>query len=263
MTAVPRVMRDLVLARLERLEPADRALLDLLTVVAGDIACPAVLGRVGGQQSDELDAALRRLGESGLLVEEPGQSDIAYRTTHPLLAEIAYGELPTIRRRRLHARVAQALEALDPADVQRLAHHYLGAAGEADPGRALDVLVAAAGRAEEMHAAEAAEQLAAALALARVNRPAVVEELLERLGHARSRAGRLDAAVDAWSEAADGRERSGDRPAVARLRGLLALAEWDRGRFEAATAQLAAGLAAVEGTGADAEVTDLHTSGCG
>ena len=110
-----------------------------------------------------------------------------------------------------------------------------------------------------MHAdAEAAEQLAAALALARVNRPAVVEELLERLGHARSRAGRLVAAVDAWSEAADGRERSGDRPAVARLRGLLALAEWDRGRFEAATAQLAAGLAAVEGTGADAEVTDLH-----
>ena len=82
MTAVPRVMRDLVLARLERLEPADRALLEL-TVVAGDIACPAVLGRVGGQQSDELDAALRRLGESGLLVEEPGQSDIAYRTSIP------------------------------------------------------------------------------------------------------------------------------------------------------------------------------------
>lgn len=256
-------MRDLVLGRLERLAPADRALLELI-VVAGDAACPAVLGRVGGQPADELDAALRRLGESGLLVEEPAESDIAYRTTHPLVAEIAYGELPTIRRRRLHARVAQALEALGPADVQRLAHHYLGAAGEADPRRALDVLVAAAARAEEMHAdAEAAEQLAAALALARVNRPAVdrpavVEELLERLGHARSRTGRLDAAVAAWSEAAGGRERSSDRPALARLRGLLALAEWDRGRFEAATAQLAAGLAAVEGTGADAEVTDLH-----
>ncbi|HEY5881772.1 MAG TPA: LuxR C-terminal-related transcriptional regulator, partial [Nakamurella sp.] len=258
MTAVPRVMRDLVLARLERLGPAERALLELI-VVAGDVACPAVLGRVGGQQSDELDAALRRLGESGLLVEEPGPSDIAYRATHPLVAEVAYAELQTIRRRRLHARVAQALEALDPSDVQRLAHHYLGAGGEADPRRALDVLVAAAARAEEMHAdAEAAEQLAAALALARVNRPVVVEDLLERLGHARSRTGRLDAAVAAWSEAAGGRERAGDRPASGRLRGLLALAEWDRGRFEAATAQLAAGLAAVEGTGADAEVVDLH-----
>ncbi|HEY5881677.1 MAG TPA: AAA family ATPase [Nakamurella sp.] len=69
-TAVPRVMRDLVLARLERLGPAERALLELI-VVAGDVACPAVLGRVGGQQSDELDAALRRLGESGFSSRSP------------------------------------------------------------------------------------------------------------------------------------------------------------------------------------------------
>ena len=258
MAAVPRVMRDLVLARLERLAPIDRALLELI-VVAGDAARPAVLARVGGREGDELDEVLRRLGESGLVVEGHADADITYRTSHPLVAEVAYAELPTMRRRRLHARVAQATEALGPTDVQRLAHHYRCAAGEADPRRALDVLVAAGGRAEEMHAdAEAAEHLAAALALARVDRPAMVGELLERLGHARSRSGRLDAAVATWSEAAGGRERTGDRPATARLRGLLALAEWDRGRFDAAAAQLAAGLAAVEGTGADAEVTDLH-----
>ncbi|HEX2372523.1 MAG TPA: LuxR C-terminal-related transcriptional regulator, partial [Actinomycetota bacterium] len=177
----------------------------------------------------------------------------------PLVAEVAYGELPEIRRRRLHAAVAAALEALRPGDPQRLAHHYRGAAGEADPRRAVDVLVAAGRRAEELHAdAEAAGHLAAALALARTDRPAMVEELLERLGQARSRAGQFEGAVAAWSEAAGSRERSGDRPAAARLRGLLALAEWDRGRFAAAQAQLAAGFEAVEGTGADAELTDLH-----
>jgi DNA-binding CsgD family transcriptional regulator len=257
-TAVPPVVRDLVLARLERLAPADRALLELVAV-AGDAASPAVLGRVGGPGAQELDEGLRRLCESGLVVEELAGSDLGYRAAHPLIAEVAYGELPETRRRRLHAGVAASLEAVGPGDPQRLAHHYRGAAGEADLGRALDVLVAAAQRAEELHAdAEAADLFAAALALARADRPAMVAELLERLGHARSRAGQFEAAVAAWSEAAAGRERSDDRPAAARLRGLLALAEWDRGRFDAAEAQLAAAFKAIEGTGADAELADLY-----
>src|SRR6266498_1716840 len=257
-TAVPPVVRDLVLARLERLDPADRALLELVAV-ASDAASAAVLGRVGGPGAQELDEGLRRLRESGLVIEEPAGSELVYRAAHPLITEVAYGELPETRRRRLHAGVAAALEALRPGDPQLLAHHYRAAAGEADPGRAMDVLVAAGQQAEELHAdAEAADHYAAALALARADRPAMVEELLERLGHTRSRAGQFEAAVAAWSEAAGWHERSGDRPAAARLRGLLALAEWDRGRFDAAEAQLAAGLEAVEGTGADAELTDLH-----
>jgi DNA-binding CsgD family transcriptional regulator len=257
-TAVPPVVRDLVLARLERLDPAARGLMELVAV-AGDTASPAVLGRVGGPGAQELDEGLRRLCDSGLVVEEPAGFELVFRAAHPLIAEVAYGELPEMRRRRLHAGVAAALEALGLGDPQRLAHHYRGAAGEADAGRALDVLVEAGQRAEEVHAsAEAADLFAAALALARADRPAVVAELLERLGHARSRASQFEAAVAAWSEAAAARERSGDQPAVARLRGLLGLAEWDRGRFDEAETQLAAAFRAVEGTGADAELADLH-----
>ena len=257
-TALPPVVRDLVLARLERLDPVGRAVLELIAV-AGDAASPAVLARVVGPEAGDLETVLRQLRESGLVAEEPAASGVVYRTAHPLVAEVAYGELPESRRRRLHAGVAAALEALRPGDLDRLAHHYQGAAWEADPPRALEVLVAAGQRAEEVHAdAEAAGHFAAALALARAGRPAMVAELLERLGHARSRSGQLAAAVAAWSEAAGQRERSGDRPATARLRGLLALVEWDRGRSDAAEAQLAAGFQAVEGTGADLELTDLH-----
>ncbi|HKE99202.1 MAG TPA: AAA family ATPase [Actinomycetes bacterium] len=258
LTALPPVVRDLVLARLERLDPAGRALLELVAV-AGDAAWPEILGKVGGPAGEELESALRRLRDAGLVVEEPGGTGLVYRAAHPLFAEVAYGELPEARRRRLHAGVAAALEAVRAGDPQLLAHHYRGAAWEADPRRALDVLVAAGRRAEELHAdAEAADHLAAALALARSDRPAMVEELLERLGQARSRAGQLDAAVAAWSEAAGGRERAGDRPAAARLRGLLAAAEWDRGRFDAAQAQLAAGFRAAEGADAGTELADLH-----
>jgi DNA-binding CsgD family transcriptional regulator/tetratricopeptide (TPR) repeat protein len=256
-SAVPSVVRDVVLARLERLDPTDRALLELIAV-AGDAASPAVFSRVG-VAAPGLEERLRRLHDAGLVVEEPAGASLVHRAAHPLIAEVAYGELPEMRRRRLHAGVAAALEELGPGDPQRLAHHYRGAGDEADPDRALDVLVAAGRRAEELHAdAEAADLFASALALARDDRPAMVGELLERLGHARSRAGQLDAAVAAWSEAATGRERSGDRPATARLRGQLALAEWDRSRFDAAEAQLAAAFRAIEGTDADAELADLH-----
>ncbi|HEU4899468.1 MAG TPA: AAA family ATPase [Actinomycetota bacterium] len=256
-STVPPVVRDLVLARLERLDPTDRALLELIAV-AGVAASPALFSRVG-VPAQGLEERLRRLQDAGLVVEEPAGSGLVHRAAHPLIAEVAYAELPELRRRRLHAGVASALEVLDPSDPQRLAHHYRGAAGEADPRRALDVLVAAAWRAEELHAdAEAADLLAAALALARADQPAMVGELLERLGDAHSRAGQLDAAVAAWSEAAAGHERSGDRPPAARLRGLLAQAEWDRGRFDAAEAQLAAAFGAIEGADADAELAELH-----
>ena len=46
--------------------------------------------------------------------------------------------------------------------------------------------------------------LAAALDLARIDHPALVGELLERLGSARMRAGHIELAVAAWTEASRG-----------------------------------------------------------
>src|SRR6266542_911862 len=153
LTAVPPVVRDLVLARLERLDPADRALLELVAV-ASDAASAAVLGRVGGPGAQELDEGLRRLCESGLVIEEPAGSDFVYRAAHPLIAEVAYGELPEGRRRRLHAGVAAArehgLQALAVAERARLSaptaltHRHLGmtAANVGDHRLAREHLVA-------------------------------------------------------------------------------------------------------------------------
>ena len=143
------------------------------------------------------------------MVEHPG-SEVLYRVAHPLIAEVAYAELPESRRRRLHIEVAAALEAVGIEDPQRLAHHYRGAAWEADSDRALMVFMAAAAAGEMVHAdAEAADHLAAALELARIHRPSLVNELLERLGLARMRAGQLDLAVAAWLEAVGQRQRCG------------------------------------------------------
>jgi hypothetical protein len=121
------------------------------------------------------------------------------------------------------------LEEVRPDDLERLAHHYRGAATEADPDRAVDVLLAAAERADRVHAAEeAAGYLTAALDLARAHRPALVGTLLERAGEAWRRGGRITAAVAAWREAVEMRVLEGDVRAAARLHSRLALAEWDR-----------------------------------
>ena len=148
LSGVPPVVHDLVLGRLERLD-AERTDLVELMAVAGDAASGGRASRqIGGIPPEELDAVVRRVADLGLLVEESASNDVFYRAAHPLISEVAYAELSDSRRRRLHAEVAAALEAVGVEDPQRLAHHYRGAAWEVDANRALQVLMAAATAAE-------------------------------------------------------------------------------------------------------------------
>jgi DNA-binding CsgD family transcriptional regulator/tetratricopeptide (TPR) repeat protein len=258
LSAMPAVVHDLVLGRLERLNTSERLLVEVMAV-AGDAASQAVIEQVGGSRPEELDQAAGRLRELGLLVEESAGSEVVFRATHPLITEVAYAELSESRRRRLHADVAAAMEAAGVQDPQRLAHHYRGAAWEVDSSRALEVLTAAATAVEKVHAdAEASGYLAAALDLARIDHPDLIGELLERLGSARMRAGHLELAIAAWTEASRERQRAADWSALTHLRALLATAEWERGRFQEAEEHLSAALAMARDRAADAELVELY-----
>jgi predicted ATPase len=59
LSAVPPVVHDLVLDRLERLNTGERTVVELMAV-AGDAASPALLRRICGIPADEPDAAVRR-----------------------------------------------------------------------------------------------------------------------------------------------------------------------------------------------------------
>jgi hypothetical protein len=119
--------------------------------------------------------------------------------THPLLAEVAYDELPAISRRRMHAAIVSALRQLDQADLGRLAHHVRGAGDEVAAATALRVLLDALDAAFEMKAGEdAVGHAEAAIGIAR---RAGSEDLLPRLKEQRAEAlelaGRGDAAFAA------------------------------------------------------------------
>jgi predicted ATPase len=113
---VPPTVQVILAARIDRLAPEDKRLLQVASVVGKDV--PLVLL----QAIDHLQAA-ELVYETGLY------PDIEYSFTHALTHEVTYGGLLQERRRELHARIVDAIETLhrDRLDeqIERLAHHAL------------------------------------------------------------------------------------------------------------------------------------------
>ncbi|MGH7911867.1 MAG: ATP-binding protein, partial [Candidatus Dormibacteraceae bacterium] len=259
MTQVPAGVRDLVGERLERLTPLERHVLDLLAV-GGDAVGQDVVLLAAGRGEEEVLAALRGVCSAGLAVEgRSGTSAESYTIAHPLIQEVAYVHLPDATRRRLHTAWAGALERVHADDVDRLARHYRAAGAEGDQERALEVLIEAGERATAVYANDqAARYFAAALAVVRQGlHSELLPELLEKLGDAWLGVGEAAAAIVVWGEARQEREDAGETAAAARLCCRIALAEWDRGRFDAGQAEIEVGLRMLAGRPPTSELADL------
>ncbi|HEX6553327.1 MAG TPA: AAA family ATPase, partial [Ktedonobacteraceae bacterium] len=256
--ALPPDIRDLILGRLRHLDATARRVLDLIAVSGGAVP-HAVLHKAGEWSDEVLLQAVQRLCTTGLVVEDVAGAQVIYILTHPLIQEVAYAELPEMTRRNAHAAFAAALEWVQPDDLDRLAHHYRAAGPQADPQRALEVLLKAGERAQELYANDqAARHFGAALTLIREGRRMeVLPSVLERLGEAWERVGEASAAIAVWSEAHNLHERARNVSSIARLHRRLALAEWDRGHFDIALAHLEAGLQALAGSEPSAELAEL------
>jgi tetratricopeptide (TPR) repeat protein len=125
---VPETVEAVLLARLDRLPPADRQLLQAAAVV-GRTVPGFLLNAVTSLGQEERRAGLKRLRAAEFLYEQAEGSDAAHVFSHVLTQEVASQSLPADDRGRLHARIAEALEGLEPARqvqyVERLAHHCL------------------------------------------------------------------------------------------------------------------------------------------
>jgi DNA-binding NtrC family response regulator/tetratricopeptide (TPR) repeat protein len=125
---VPETVEAVLLARIDRLPLVDRQLLQAAAVIGR--AIPAfLLGAVSDLSEEDLRAGLRRLRGGEFLYEDAGGSEAAHVFAHGLTQEVAYRSLSPEERCRLHARIAEFLERLEPAGqaahVERLAHHCL------------------------------------------------------------------------------------------------------------------------------------------
>jgi tetratricopeptide (TPR) repeat protein len=91
------------------------------------------------------------------LIRDAGQESFSF--THDKIREVLYEELNPIRRRRLHQKIGEALEAAGAAQddrVQNLAHHF---AQSGDLERGFRYALAAAAHAQSVFALEAAGNL--------------------------------------------------------------------------------------------------------
>lgn len=133
--AVPTTLRALLGARIDALsEDARRAI--RVASVLGMTFRAATLAEILDQPIG--DDVLDRLAAASLIV--PAESG-AWRFVHPLIHDVAYAGLLASRRRELHARVADHLEARSPVRIDVVARHR---AASGDPERALPLLVQAA-----------------------------------------------------------------------------------------------------------------------
>jgi DNA-binding CsgD family transcriptional regulator/tetratricopeptide (TPR) repeat protein len=245
---VPPEVTVLLRSRIDALVSADREVFDTLAVAGGTIGHDLLLTLGLGEA--ELLGSLKRLRDAGLLVEDLGDAGMRYQLTHPLLVEVAYGELPAVMRQSRHAAMASALQRLDSADLGRLAYHVRGAGDQIDAATALDILHAALQQALEQKAGEqAVADAEATIGLARrMGRGELFPALLEQRAEALELAGRSDAAIAAWREATEYSATRDQAVDLARQLRRLALVEWDTGHLADSQVHLDAATAALSGT---------------
>jgi DNA-binding CsgD family transcriptional regulator/tetratricopeptide (TPR) repeat protein len=143
---LPHGLAEVLLARVEGLEPATQQVLRIASVSGRRVRHGRLAG-VSALPDDELEQALRDAVAHHVLVPETGDDSYLFR--HALLREAIYHELLPGERSRLHAAYAAHLNPDEPGAAADLAHHAL--AGH-DLPRALAASVRAAREANERDA---------------------------------------------------------------------------------------------------------------
>jgi tetratricopeptide (TPR) repeat protein len=125
---VPATVQAVLAARIDRLPPEDKHLLQTAAVIGTDVPF-ALLWAIEDLPEEALHRGLAHLQAAEFLYETRLFPELEYTFKHALTHEVAYGSLLLERRRVLHARIVEALEALVPdrvgEQVERLAHHAL------------------------------------------------------------------------------------------------------------------------------------------
>ncbi|HXR61449.1 MAG TPA: AAA family ATPase, partial [Solirubrobacterales bacterium] len=244
---VPDTIREAVLVGLSGLSQDAREAAEVAAVAGAQLDL-----RLAGELVGE--SGLAELTEAGLIAEADG-GRIAFR--HALAQEALYGEVPWMRRRELHRRLAEQVERLDGPSFEAATHW----SGAGEVRRAREALVRAAEESQALHAHRDAAR-AARQALDHWPEDEETElrlETLERYGRCAELGGEIAEAVKAWRELAAECDRRGEETRYAFAQRRLAAAFDLAGERESAFAarRLAAAAFAAAGEPAEAALERL------
>lgn len=205
---LPETVTHTIGRRLDRLSPACVELLTLAAVAGRDVTLPELAAALE-PSADELLTLVEEAEVARVLEAVPGTIE-SYRFAHPLIREVLYNQVVSVRRMRLHLRLAQALEAVHATAIDRysaeLAHHWIQAGAAGDRRRALPYALRAGELAlSQLAYDDAITRFQTAIEVieqsAPIDQPALCTALLGR-GDAQVRAGFTDAAKQSYVQAA-------------------------------------------------------------
>jgi class 3 adenylate cyclase/tetratricopeptide (TPR) repeat protein len=131
--AIPSTVQSMLAARIDRLPEREKQVLQTAAVIGREFSEP-VLEAISEMPRIELSDALAALKNVEFIYEQALYPVAEYAFRHPLTQEVALGSQLQERRRRIHAAVARAIEAANPAKLDEnaalIAHHF-EEAGEA------------------------------------------------------------------------------------------------------------------------------------
>ena len=149
--AIPALVQGALQARLDRLDPATREVLNYAAVIGRTFGQPLLEKLVA---HDDLTHALTELQRLDLVVERSRRPAPEYRFRHGLVQEVAYASLVETKRKKLHRKVGEALEeiyedSLEEPPYALVARHF----SEADvPEKAAEYLLKAGDAARAIYA---------------------------------------------------------------------------------------------------------------
>jgi DNA-binding NtrC family response regulator/predicted ATPase len=127
---VPDTIHAVLAARIDRLAPAEKRLLQAAAVIGKDVPF-ALLRALAALPEERLRRALRHLHAAELCYEKRPMPAAVYTFKHILTREVAYQSLPQRTREHYHQQIARLVEARFPAipaaQPEWLAQHYTAA----------------------------------------------------------------------------------------------------------------------------------------
>jgi class 3 adenylate cyclase len=154
-STLPQGVREAVSRRLSRLPMETNKALAAAAVVGSHFALALVESVVGEDLIDAFDEA----SKAGIVIEEPGGR---YRFNHAIVRQSLLAELASVRRMRLHQKIAATLETQPGADdelLAELAYHYFECAWAGNAAKAVEYCRRAADQAMARLAYEGAADL--------------------------------------------------------------------------------------------------------
>jgi len=195
---IPQSIRVAIQSRVGRLSEQEQDILRLAALIGREFDF-SILVEACNTEEEVLISALENAEKGQLIYEIPHKKDVVFRFSHALFSTTLTESIRTLRRRKMHKQVAQAIEKVQPHDFETLAYHY-GEAGSLE--KALNYFSKAGDRASDAFANQEAEvYFISAYDLAEDD--LTQAHLLKKLGIVQERMAQYQKSIQSWRKSMD------------------------------------------------------------